>query len=297
MNNGKMTLIHSPRCLEYHQPGHPESPRRITAMVEALKHHDFDWREPALCSEEDILRVHAPEQLAGVKTGNLHDADTPALKGIYDHARLAAGGAMLAADIALHGSPAFSLMRPPGHHAERNRVMGFCYFNNIAIAVAHLLNPSPKRAEDRVHRIAIVDFDCHHGNGTEDIFRGNESVLFVSLHQSPCYPNTGLKSHGNIKNYLLPPYTGEAEYLCAFDDALEGIAEFKPDALAVSAGFDTFHEDPITDMNLDIRTFGKIGASIAALKLPTFAVLEGGYSHQVGECVESFVLGWSGARV
>jgi acetoin utilization deacetylase AcuC-like enzyme len=145
-----------------------------------------------------------------------------------------------------------------------------------------------------VRRAAIIDFDCHHGNGTEDIFRGKESVLFVSLHQSPCYPNTGLVSGGNVLNYPLPPGTGEKEYLRAFDSAGEKVSAFKPDVLAVSAGFDAYREDPLTQMNLDIPTFGKLGARFAALELPTFTVLEGGYSEKFGECVEAFLAGWNG---
>lgn len=283
-----LTIFHSPKCLEYETRGHPESPQRIRWALEALKpHKQIEWRQPAPCSDEDILRVHSEEHLLSVKTGGFFDADTSADPAMYCHAKLSAGAAIGAAECALNGRAAFSLMRPPGHHAERNRVMGFCYFNNIAVAVAKVLASAPQRSP-----IAILDFDCHHGNGTEDIFRGDDRVLFVSLHQSPCYPETGLRSHGNILNYPLPPRTGETAFLRAFDDALQKIAEVTPSLLAVSAGFDAFKGDPITEMGLEVETFGKIGERIAATRLPTFAALEGGYSPQLGQCLESFLLGW-----
>jgi acetoin utilization deacetylase AcuC-like enzyme len=303
-----LTIFHSPKCLEYETRGHPESPQRIRRALEALKpHKEFEWRQPTPCSDEDILRVHSEEHLLAVKSGSFFDADTPADPAMYEHARLAAGAAIGAAECALAGRPAFSLMRPPGHHAERNRVMGFCYFNNIAVAVAKVLESVGQastlsdseekdgklEARPTLRPVAILDFDCHHGNGTEDIFRAENRVLFVSLHQSPCYPQTGLRSYGNIVNYPLPPRTGEAKYLEAFDDALKQIAAARPSLLAISAGFDSYKDDPITEMGLDVETFGKIGERIAALKLPTFAVLEGGYSPQLGRCIESFLVGWT----
>jgi acetoin utilization deacetylase AcuC-like enzyme len=221
--------------------------------------------------------------LRAVQAGNYEDADTPHFANIYELARLSAGAAILASQ---QTQPAFSLMRPPGHHAEHDRIMGFCYFNNIAIAIAKLL------AEDTARHIAILDFDCHHGNGTEDIFRGDERVLFVSLHQSPCYPGTGLIARDNCVNYPLPPGTGPASYLDALDNALEKIRVFAPDRLAVSAGFDTYKNDPITDMALEIETYRDIARRIAALRLPAFMVLEGGYAEQLAECVAAFVEGW-----
>ena len=173
--------------------------------------------------------------------------------------------------------------------------MGFCYLNNIAIAVAHALgSPSP------VQRVAILDFDCHHGNGTEDIFRGDERVLFVSLHQSPCYPGTGLTTQDNCLNYPLPPGTRPAQFLAALDEGLERIRDFQPGLLAVSAGFDAYKGDPITNMDLEIETFYEIGRRVAdvterapsAPAVPCFAVLEGGYSREFAQCVEAFVNGW-----
>ena len=158
--------------------------------------------------------------------------------------------------------------------------MGFCYFNNIAIAVAKVL---------AVSRIAIVDFDCHHGNGTENIFLGNDRVLFASLHQSPCYPGTGLRSQKNCRNYPLPPQTEETEFLEALDHALDEVRAFKPQLIAISAGFDAHKADPITEMELEVETFGKIGERLRGLCLPSFAVLEGGYGARFAACAETFV--------
>ena len=191
-NRSSMVIVYSPRCLDYAAAGHPENPDRVRSAVAQLHKEFHTWVTPVPCADEDILRVHTRELLTAVRTGGFADADTPVLSGIFEIAKLAAGGALLAAEHALAGRPAFSLMRPPGHHAERDRVMGFCYLNNLAIAVTRTLESSPK-----VRRVAILDFDCHHGNGTEDTFRGDERVLFASLHQSPCYPGTGLVSGRN----------------------------------------------------------------------------------------------------
>ncbi|MCX7887721.1 MAG: histone deacetylase family protein [Verrucomicrobiae bacterium] len=279
-----MHFVHSPRCLEYAAPGHPERPDRIRWIREAIPPQRHTWLTPQPCSEEDILRVHTPQMLEGVRKGTLYDPDTPPLPGIFELACLSAGAAILACEQALAGHKTFSLMRPPGHHATRERVMGFCYFNNLAIAVARV-----------ARRTAILDFDCHHGNGTEDIFYRNKNVLFVSLHQSPCYPGTGLHSHANCRNYPLPPGTGPATYLATLDKALAEIRMFEPELLAISAGFDAYRGDPITSMALEIETFAEIGKRIAALKAPAFAVLEGGYSPDLGKCVAAFIEGWESA--
>jgi acetoin utilization deacetylase AcuC-like enzyme len=290
-----MVILYSPRCLDYAAAGHPESPERVRSAVAQLQKDFHTWMLPTPCTDEDILRVHTRELLEAVRLGTFVDADTPFFPGILDIAKLSAGAAILAAEHALAGQPAFSMMRPPGHHAERNRVMGFCYLNNIAIAVAKALHSS-----SHVRRIAILDFDCHHGNGTEDIFRGDERVLFVSAHQSPCYPGTGLTAQGNCLNYPLPPGTRPEQFLAVLDEGLKRIRDFQPDLLAVSAGFDSHKSDPITNMDLEIETFREIGHRIAVVTqsatdtpaLPCFAVLEGGYSRDFAACVEAFVSGW-----
>ncbi|HUK83182.1 MAG TPA: histone deacetylase [Verrucomicrobiae bacterium] len=290
-----MIIVHSPRCLGYAADGHPECPERVLTAVAELEESDHVWIVPEPCADADLLRVHTQAMIDAVKSGQFFDADTPFFPDIYELGRLSAGGAIVASEQALAGHTAFSLMRPPGHHAERSRVMGFCYFNNIAIAVARLLG------ERGVERAAILDFDCHHGNGTEDIFLGDDRVLFVSLHQSPCYPNTGLVSRKNCVSYPLAPATGAAEFLAAFDDALAKISDFKPQLLAISAGFDAYKLDPITQMGLEIDTFGALGERVAtfchrhgtgATPLPSFGVLEGGYSRDFARCVDAFVTAW-----
>jgi len=179
-------IVFSPTCLEYKSPRHPESPGRIRSAYEFLKTKNFEFILPKACSEEDILLAHSRALLDKVKSERFFDADTPSIPGIFGYAILAAGAAILAQEICIVGADkAVSLMRPPGHHATKDSLGGFCYFNNLAIAI--------KKSLARVKRAAILDIDCHHGNGTEDIFKGDKSVLYVSLHQSPLYPGTGLK--------------------------------------------------------------------------------------------------------
>ena len=283
-----MKIFFSPKCLNYHHPGHPESPERIRSVHDYLEARKYSFSEPHPCNKDDILRVHSEEHLKNLIQESFLDMDTPVLPDIAEFAMLSAGSAILAADSAIQGETAFSLMRPPGHHATRNQVMGFCYLNNIAIAVARHLESHPE------NRVAILDFDCHHGNGTEDIFLENPSVLYVSLHQTPLYPGTGLDSRSNAINFTLPPGTGETTYLEALDNAFAKISEFKPDLLAVSAGFDTFKEDPLTQIDLDIGTYKKIGNRISALNKTTFIVMEGGYSPKLPECVGDFLKGMEG---
>jgi acetoin utilization deacetylase AcuC-like enzyme len=293
-----MIIVHSPHCLEYNSPGHPERSDRVVTTVSLLRQNpSHRWIDPQPCTEEDLLRVHDADHVESVRAGTYLDSDTPHHANIDALARLSAGGAVTAAREAIRADRAFSLMRPPGHHAKRHGVMGFCYFNNIAVAVAHMLHHDP-----HLHRVAILDFDCHHGNGTENIFFGDERILFCSLHQSPCYPGTGSVSRKNCLNYPLPPGTGPSEFLRALDQALDRIAGFKPDLLAISAGFDAYHLDPITHMGLEIETYGAIGKRIARVTgwahatgtIPSFAVLEGGYSDDLAQCVEAFVNGWDG---
>ena len=300
-----MVILYSPRCLDYAAAGHPENPERVRAAVAQLHKESHTWVVPTPCADEDILRVHTRELLEAVRSGAFDDADTPFFPDIFEIAKLSAGAAMLAAEHALDGRPAFSLMRPPGHHATRDRIMGFCYLNNIAIAVARVLASQPN-----VQRVAILDFDCHHGNGTEDVFCGDERVLFVSLHQSPCYPGTGVVSGANCVNYPLAPGTGPEKFLETLDEAIDRIRGFNQQVLAVSAGFDAYKNDPITHMGLEVETFYEIGRRVADFTqpigalprpqsrgegqglLPCFAVLEGGYAREFAQCVDGFVGGW-----
>jgi acetoin utilization deacetylase AcuC-like enzyme len=280
-----MILLSTETCIEYCEPGHPESPERIRSIHPLLRSQGFSFVEPSPASEGDILAAHHSNLVDSVKKGVIEDADTPALPGIYRYASLSAGAAIQAARSAFEGENAFSIMRPPGHHATRRRMMGFCYFNNIAIACAKILNDYPLK------RLAVLDIDVHHGNGTEDIFFGNERVLFVSLHQVPLYPGTGLHSKGNCLNYPVRPGTAGAEYMGILKDACAGISKFKPELLAVSAGFDTYALDPLAELELDLPVYEEIGGLIADLHIPLFCVLEGGYSRDLAKCVLRFIRG------
>ncbi|MFQ6007527.1 MAG: histone deacetylase family protein [Candidatus Zixiibacteriota bacterium] len=277
-----MKIIFSKKCLEYSQPGHPESPERVKAAYVYLK-EKLEFVPPGRIEEKDILSVHSETLLESVKTGRFYDADSPNYPDIYSFAMLSTAGAVTACDIALKGDLSLSLLRPPGHHAGRNFLGGFCYFNNVAVAVA--------RALWHVGKAAIIDFDCHHGNGTQDIFLGNEKVLYVSLHQSPLYPGTGLASDRNCLNFPLPAGTDELCYMAAFGKAMDEISKFEPDLIAISAGFDTYKHDPLAGLCLDKSTYEKIGKVIAELSKPTFAVLEGGYSADLPECIYQFLSG------
>lgn len=282
-----ITIVFSEKCLNYKEPGHPESPERVKNSYLFLKEKGVEFVKPESCSEEDLLLVHSPEMVESVKNNSFFDADTPDFPGIFEIAKLSVGGAIKASELALEDKISFSLLRPPGHHATKNNVGGFCYFNNIAIAVKKVLAENSKRSQ----RIAVVDIDCHHGNGTENIFLGEKQVLYVSLHQNPLYPGTGLSSHKNCLNFPLPPGTGEKEYLKVLDNALDEIKKFNPSLIAVSAGFDTYKLDPITDVGLEKESYKKIAERIKNLGKPVFSVLEGGYSEDLPECIYKFLQG------
>ena len=176
-------------------------------------------------------------------------------------------------------------MRPPGHHAGPQRVAGFCYFNNLAVAV----KASGKKT-------LIVDIDGHHGDGTQAIFLGDPSVVFVSLHSSPNYPGTGLRHEKNCFNYPLPLRCGEEVYLRTLEQALRAVDLEGIEQLAISAGFDTYERDPLASLGLTTGSYARIGRLLARLKLPTFAVLEGGYDVEaLGPNVHAFLQGlWGG---
>lgn len=287
-----MKIFFSKKCLKYSQPGHPESPERVNSTYYYLKEKGFEFIEPVQCKDKDILLAHTQKLLDEVKGESFFDADTPALPGIFEHARLAAGSAINAAQRCSKGKKTFSLMRPPGHHVTRNSLGGFCYFNNVAIAVLKI----KEQVGDPpgVGKIAIVDFDCHHGNGTEDIFLGKKDFLYLSLHQSPQYPGTGLRSRENCINYPLDANTSPEKYLSVLDEGLKHIEQFNPDLLAISAGFDSYRLDPITSFSLEKETYMDIGKMLASLNKPMFAVLEGGYSKDIPECIYQFLTGLTG---
>lgn len=275
------------KTASYGAPGHPEAPFRVRDTHALLKAAGLAPELPSLAaSPEDVARLHGPDRLRSVADGAFEDADTPAYPGIDAIAMISLSGALSAAESALAGEPAFSLMRPPGHHAGKERVAGFCYLNNVALAVARLQEKKPGI------RVAIMDFDVHHGDGTESLMLGREGVAFASLHQFPLYPGTGARSRENCLNVPLPAGTAEAEYLRAFEPALERLLASKPDLLAVSAGFDAYKADPIAGLKLDKGTFKRLGALLAASRLPRFAALEGGYSEELPYLVEAFLEGF-----
>lgn len=284
-----MIIFHDPRCIAYSAPGHPERPERITRAVPFLKnrHRDWEWREPRSADERLLLHAHIAEHVARIRQAvRDFDADTPAYPGIYEHATRAAGAAVDVARAAMQGHRALSLMRPPGHHAMRDRAMGFCYFSNIAVAALDALATGAER-------VAIWDFDAHHGNGTEDIVANNPRIAFASIHQFPAYPGTGTRSFGNIHNFPIAPLTPRSEHVAEVRRALDQLLAFKPDLLLVSAGFDAFAGDPITAMTLEPDDFTTFGQWLRETEIPAGAILEGGYSNDLPELIDAFLSAWT----
>ena len=280
-------VFSDPKTGQYGASGHPEAPFRVLKSFERLKAAGHNPTLPDITAgPADVGLIHGEKHLASIKNGSFLDADTPAFPGMDEIALISLAGALSAADAALSGEPAFSLMRPPGHHAGKDRVAGFCYINNLAVAAARLQKKKPGL------KIAIVDFDVHHGDGTESLVLGRENISFVSLHQWPLYPGSGQKSRGNCVNIPLPEGTDGDMYLRAFVPALEAVLASKPDILAVSAGFDAYKEDPIAGLKLDRTTFKTIGSLLAQTKLPRFATMEGGYSEDLPVLVERFLGGF-----
>jgi len=282
------TMIFDRSATTFSADYHPERPARLL-MTEAhlVKNHpDWTWTQPRLASEEEIWKVHAPKHLVRLRQPVDFDADTPYYPGIDVHARRAAGAAIESVDRALRGQKSFSLMRPPGHHATSNRAMGFCYLNSIAIAAHHAL-------EVGCERVAIWDFDAHHGNGTEDAVFGNERIRFASIHQHPCYPGTGVISRGNVFNWPVPPRSDADRHGSAVRQALDRLMEFEPDLVLVSAGFDAYVGDPLTEMTLEQHHFASFGRWLKETGLPGAPILEGGYSNDLPILVEAFLEAWS----
>src|SRR2546423_3480508 len=285
-----MIIFHDRRCTEYSAPGHPERPARIERSAPVLKqrHQDWDWREPEPASEEALLRAHSPAHLDRIRAAeNSFDADTPAYPGIYEHALRGAGAALAVAGEARKGNPSFSLMRPPGHHATRDRAMGFCYFSNIAVAALDAL-------ENGADRVAIWDFDAHHGNGTEAIVAHNERIQFASIHQFPAYPGTGAQSFANVYNYPVASGTPRKKHVEICKRALDLLIAFNPSLILVSAGFDAYARDPLVQMTLELEDFATLGDWLRKIDIPIAAILEGGYSDDLPELIDVFLTSWAG---
>jgi acetoin utilization deacetylase AcuC-like enzyme len=285
-------IFHDPKCMEYSAPGHPERPERIARSVPLLKtrHTEWEWRVPNAATDEMVLRAHTRAHLDRVKNATQDfDADTAAHPGIYKHAARAAGAAVDVVRVALAGDRAFSLMRPPGHHAMRERAMGFCYFSNIVVAALDAL-------ANGTERVAIWDFDAHHGNGTEDIVANNPRIIFASIHQFPGYPGTGTRSFGNIHNFPVAPLTPRSKHVSEVRRALDRVLSFDPGLLLVSAGFDAYAGDPITETTLEPEDFATFGEWLRDTNIPAGAILEGGYSNDLPELIDAFLTSWDPGR-
>jgi acetoin utilization deacetylase AcuC-like enzyme len=288
-----VALITHPACLEHDTgPWHPERPDRLRRVLQALEHPQFSTllRDLApLATEEQLCLAHPPEYVRAILAVSPEpgqrvalDADTIMSTGSREAALRAAGGAVMAVDAVMEGwaKQVFVATRPPGHHAERDRPMGFCLFANAAIAARHA------QARWGLSRVAVVDFDVHHGNGTQDIFQADPTLFYVSSHQFPCYPGTGSAEErgvGNIVNAPLPPGSGTAAFREAWEVLiLPALEAFRPELLVISAGFDAHKSDPLAQLRLEAADFawltGKLlEAARAHCQGRVVSLLEGGY--------------------
>jgi len=285
-------IITDERCTGYSRAGHPENPRRVAATVARLQNQTEmapDWATPSeTVADEIMLRAHAPEVLARLEIPEDFDADTPYHENIGQFARASVAASLDALRAARNGEMVFSLMRPPGHHATREKSMGFCYLNNIAITVLEA------RAAGAT-RVAVFDFDVHHGNGTEDILLNREGIAFFSVHQVPAYPGTGENNAGNnCFNYPVAPGAARETYRATLARALAELKNFSPDLVAVSAGFDAYARDPLAEGTLRAEDFHWLGQSLRALDAPFFSLLEGGYSKDLPELIFAYLKGVAG---
>ena len=254
-------LVSHPACLDHLTPlGHPERPDRLRAIAQALEDEKFQQLarvEAPLAGLDNVALCHPTEYAEAIREASPKeglvriDADTTMSPGSFEAALRCVGGGMLAVDevIEKKAANAFCATRPPGHHAETERAMGFCFFNNAAIAARHA------QKKHGVERVAVVDFDVHHGNGSQDIFWSDASVLYCSTHEMPLYPGTGARSergkHNNIVNAPLRAGDGGEPFREAFETAiLPRLRSFKPGFIVISAGFDAHTRDPLANLNL-----------------------------------------------
>ena len=291
-----LILIHTDRFAEHMTPpGHPERPERADVMsgvASRFRQRGGEVIEPAPATEEQLARVHSPQYVRVIANtagrATALDPDTYTSPESYEVVLLAAGAAVDAVDRVLDhaGTSAFALVRPPGHHAERSRAMGFCLFNNVAVAAAHARTRG-------AGRVAIVDYDVHHGNGTQHMFESDPSVLYASTHQFPYYPGTGAADevgegdgHGFTVNLPLEAGAVDDDYETAFGEVIVPVLrQFKPDILLVSAGFDAHERDPLGGMRVTTPAFAAMTGQLRAVAEECCAgrmvlVTEGGYDLQ-----------------
>lgn len=287
-----MHIITDERCLAYHSPGHPERPARVKDTLAKLRAQDelpIEWSAPSSPAEGVLKRGHSRRHLESLASPEHDfDGDTPAYPGINGHARRGVGGALDALELALKGETAFSLLRPPGHHATQDRAMGFCYLSSVGLSALHAANELGKR-------VAVFDFDVHHGNGTEALLLNQDNLAFFSVHQHPCYPGTGVTDQGeNCFNFPVPPRTPREDYRLVLSRALAAAVKWRPDVLAISAGFDAYAHDPIAQETLEAEDFHALGAEIRAQGIPFYSVLEGGYSDDLPVLIFAYLKGING---
>ena len=269
--------------------GHPEKPDRVTAVIKKLKQNtSLIWKKSVKFDEKYLNITHSENYILDVKKSfpnnglKFLDGDTIVSPG-SKKATIDAAGSIISAIEGIENkrfNKAFCAVRPPGHHAEKNKAMGFCIYNNVAVGAKYLIN------KYKYDKIAIIDFDVHHGNGTQDIFYEDDKVLYISTHQYPYYPGTGSNNergkYNNILNIPLPAGTNSEEYLNAYNYVIKKLIEFKPEFLMFSAGFDAHKDDPLAQINLNSKDFYEITrrAILATQKFTkgkVVSILEGGY--------------------
>jgi acetoin utilization deacetylase AcuC-like enzyme len=271
--------------------GHPEKIDRVTAVIDNFKKLDNKnllWKKPSKFDRSLLEITHNSDYINFVEKSfpkkglSFLDGDTIVSPGSKEATSDAVGSIITAIDGVQNNEfkNAFCAVRPPGHHAEKNKAMGFCIYNNVAVGANYLLD------KYKLNKIAIIDFDVHHGNGTQDIFYDNEKVLYISTHQFPYYPGSGTEQEkgkfNNILNIPLPAGTTSAEYLSAYEHVLKKITEFKPEFILLSAGFDAHKDDPLAQFQLESKDFYELTKRTLELsKLycagKVVSILEGGY--------------------